>query len=465
YFRQRQQQGAFDLIAVTDPQGFQISAPAPLPQSYANVPGNESLFANVIYTNDDLFGGFLKLQGYYRENEFINPGSDIRAAPLPPWFPGLWQTGQDANEIGVRAEYTRDFFDMVEITVGGDYTREDYFNTLLITDPTNFNTTGFFDGSTETFQSPPNVLTSYGAFLQAQVEVTDEMSVSGGVRYDTFSFSLDPYDVVFDFPIQAGVRQGGDGGADGFTFNFGGTYAVTDDVTVFANFGQGFLIPAVGFAANQVQPGVPLGLADALEPIKTTSYDIGVRGTEGPVDFALAGFFSSSELGDNLTLGQAGIGQRVRSPQRNYGFEVALNWRATEDLTLGTTITWNDGEFDANDTGNFTAINSLFVDPIKITANADYQVTENLNLFASLFHVGNRTRAFEQGTDRNPPDSYTLVDVGAGYVLGDFDLGLQVTNLFNEDYASVFQSTFIPGRRRSGPGRAVWLSAAYNFEH
>ena len=42
-------------------------------------------------------------------------------------------------------------------------------------------------------------------------------------------------------------------------------------------------------------------------------------------------------------------------------------------------------------------------------------------------------------------------------------IGAQVNNLFNKAYSPVAQATFLPGRRRNGPGRALVLSATYKF--
>ncbi|MEO1456238.1 MAG: TonB-dependent receptor, partial [Pseudomonadota bacterium] len=467
FYRSRQTDDAFDVRAETDAGGFELGVPNETPFTYADQPRNRFAFANLQYENRDLVGGVGRVQAYYRDNVFQNPGSDIRGAiasgQLPPSFPGLWQTGQDANEIGVRADYTRTFLDRVTLTVGGDYSREDYLNTLLISDPEGFDENGFFDGLVEDVQSPPYVLSAFGLFFQGEVEVVDRLLVSGGVRYDRFSYEVDPYDVVFSFN-PPGERPGGDGSADGFSFNGGVAYEVAREATVFANYSQGFQIPEVGQAANQVLAGVPLELSEFIEPIKVESFQAGVRGEIGPVSYSFAGFVSRSDLGVNILIDNStGLGEITRSPQRNYGVEAAAEWSVTEALTLGAQISWNEGEFDPDDTGNFVPVSSLEVEPIKFTATGNYAVTDDLDVFARVLHLGSRDRAFREGTDRAEPDSYTIVDVGATYRFGPADIGIQVTNLLNEDYSSVFSSAFIPGRRRNGPGRAVWLSGGVRF--
>ncbi|MEM8818197.1 MAG: TonB-dependent receptor [Pseudomonadota bacterium] len=467
FYRSRQTDDAFDIESFTTPDLFQIGVPAENTLSYESLPRNRFMFANLTYEHADLFGGVARVQGFWRDNVFQNPGSDIRDLQgfglLPAAWPGVWQTGQDANELGVRADYTRTFLDRVTLTVGGDFSREDYLNTLLISDEDVFEETGFFDASSEAVQSPPYILNAFGIFLQGEVEVIDRLFLSGGVRYDRFGYDVEPYDVVFNQDAP-GLRPGGEGSADGFSFNGGAAYEIAAEATVFANFSQGFQIPEIGIAANQIAPGVPIQISEFIEPVKVESFQAGVRGGIGPVDYSFAGFFSRSDLGVNILVdGSLGIGQLTRSPQRNYGIEAAVQWRATERLTLGAEVSWNEGEFDPEDDGKFVPVSSLEIDPIKLTARLDYAATEDLDLFASVLHLGSRDRAIREGTDRFEPDSYTVVDVGAAYRYGPADFGLQVTNLLNEDYASVFSSAFLPGRRRNGPGRAVWLSAGVKF--
>ena len=74
----------------------------------------------------------------------------------------------------------------------------------------------------------------------------------------------------------------------------------------------------------------------------------------------------------------------------------------------------------------------------------------------------------EDGTDANPAESYTLVDLGFNFAVeaGDFGTGslsVQIANALNEEYVPPGEATFIPGRIFSGPGRSLTVSYQHRF--
>ena len=108
-------------------------------------------------------------------------------------------------------------------------------------------------------------------------------------------------------------------------------------------------------------------------------------------------------------------------------------------------------------------INSLEVTPPKLTLNANYKINPDWTVFGQVLSIFERDRAFNAGQDRAIAEAYTLVDLGVTYTYRNFDFSAQITNLFNADYAPVGQSVFIPGRRRNGPGRALWVTATWRL--
>ncbi|MEO0410836.1 MAG: TonB-dependent receptor, partial [Pseudomonadota bacterium] len=157
-----------------------------------------------------------------------------------------------------------------------------------------------------------------------------------------------------------------------------------------------------------------------------------------------------------------------RVPVEIWGLEATSNWQITDSLSLDTFLSWAEGRIDPEDDGTFIAISTQDVPPIRISARPSWQATPDLNVFGQIFFSGDRSDGFDDGTDANPAESYTLIDIGAVYRLdfggaGAGDLSLQVTNLFNAEYIPPGEATFIPGRIFSGQGRAITLSYQHQF--
>ncbi|MEM9670170.1 MAG: TonB-dependent receptor [Pseudomonadota bacterium] len=470
----------FELSLVDAGDGTVIAEETPFPLSYELQPTNEFLYTSLNYRNTDLLGGSLNLLGYFSDGEFLNPGSDIRNLRLseggffPDEWPGLWQTGRTTEEFGFRGEFTRKFFDRLNLSVGFDYNDADSVSLLPISTEAGFDDTLFFDGAIEAEQTPPFTLEAFGIFGQATLDITDRFAVSGGVRWDNFDYVVEgPYEVVFFFPeSNAGVRPGGEGSSDDISFNVGATFDIFEKTTLFTNFSQGFTIPSLGFIGNNVAPGVPVSDSELVAPVITDSFEGGIRGAFGPFGYAVAGYFTQSDFSTAVGVDPAtGLIIRDRAPVEIYGFELSGDWAVTEKLSFNGYLTFVEGEVDPNDDGNQIALSTQDVPPITFSLNSNYSFSEIFNVFSQFQFVGDRDDGFEAGTDANPVESYGLLDVGFNWTLdadGFYNLGggvlsFQVTNLLNERFIPAGEASFIPGRIQSGAGRAITISYQHTF--
>lgn len=464
----------FELGAL-DINGLQGTQEVEFPFSYANPPTNNFLYASLAYTNRDLFGGNLSVLGYYSESEFLNPGSDIRAARQPTGFfpaewPGLWQTGAITEEFGLRGEYTRDFGERFSLTVGGDYNNADSTSLLPISSEEDFDNTGFFDAATQDIQRPPFTLDSLGLFVQGSYKVLDNLTLNGGVRWDRLSYEIiGPYDIVFFFFQPPGERPGGSGSASDFSFNIGAVYDVTDTVNLFASYSEGFTLPSLGFLGNNVAPGVAISDSGVVEPIVSKSYDAGVRATFGQVSVQFSGYYSEGNFDTALGVDpDTGLINRGQAPSEVYGFELAAQVQVTDDLRIEGALAYVKGRVDSANDGNFTSITTQDVPPLKIQIRPVWEFLPDTRVFGQFFHTASRDSAFEDGNDPFPAESYTQVDLGASTVInwgkvGVGDVSLQLTNIFNSSQLLPGEATFLAGRRRASPGRAITFSYQHRF--
>ncbi|MEM1142675.1 MAG: TonB-dependent receptor [Pseudomonadota bacterium] len=466
----------FELAGAGNEFGGQVATEADVVFSYAQPPTNEFLYSALKYSHSDLLGGSVNALAYYSDSEFLNPGSDIReivaAGIFPAEWPGLWQSGRINEEFGLRGDYFRDLNDRLSIAVGFDYNTVDSQSLLPISSEEGFDDTRFFDAVRIAEQTPPFNLDAVGVFAEASYELTEELTLTGGVRWDRFDYEVEgPYDVVFFLPPFSlpGERPGGEGDADGFSYNVGVAYDWTDETSIFANFSQGFAIPSLGFIGNNVAPGVEISSSDLVDPVITDSVELGVRGSVRQLSYEAAAYYTESEFETTIVIGaRTGLTARTRAPVRIWGLEFSGDVVFTERLSLNGSLTWVDGESDPLDTGDFVALSTQDVPPLKVSLNPDYQLTDDWSLFGQIFFVDDRDDGFKAGTDPRASSDYLLVDIGTNLNLDFGDLGtgvlnFQVTNLFNQNYIPAGEITFIPGRVRPGAGRAISMSYQHTF--
>jgi iron complex outermembrane receptor protein len=176
---------------------------------------------------------------------------------------------------------------------------------------------------------------------------------------------------------------------------------------------------------------------------------------------------NESELGSTLVNpDNSPLATLIRTPQRNYGVEASLDWQVAKKWQVGSTFTWQEGEDDVDDDGEFEARSSFEISPIKLTAYLENETLPGWNNRLQVLFVGDRNRAIEDGTEfvTVPIEGYALVDLISSIELGKGTLSIGLENLFNEDYATISNQTesYINSFTFSGRGRSIRLG--YQFD-
>jgi iron complex outermembrane receptor protein len=233
----------------------------------------------------------------------------------------------------------------------------------------------------------------------------------------------------------------------------GAIYDVTEEVSVFANFAQGFSAPDfrrflrfLPFSVN-ARPVVVDESIEVTEPIVVDNYEIGIRGNWEQVQLSLAGFFTYSELGQNERASEDGsFLTSNREPTRTYGIEATADYQVNEQWQLGGNFTWVEGESSPDGVDGFVPLSTVDIQPIKVGLYVQNQTTSTWSNRLQLLIVGSRDRAFEEDIDGDPIDpfpieSYTTLDWISSLQLGDGTLSLAVQNLFDNQYFPVDSQT------------------------
>ncbi|MEM9168013.1 MAG: TonB-dependent receptor [Pseudomonadota bacterium] len=439
-----------------------------------NEPINEKRAWNFRYTHDNLLGGAFAFQYYGRDEDIIEPLTDLRALAFAPPFPDNFQAFFTDKGEGVRTQYSRSFLDRFNILFGVDYNEESRSSDARVYElgPDFDDERSVTNAVREDTFLFPYALETLGLFGQVDIAVTDRIRLTGGVRWEDVEFEIGSGTRVFEVVTDANgdqiERQGGFGENDGVAWNIGATIDVSEDVTVFGSFAQGFEIPSLLSLSFLVPAGEPLATSAAAAPQIVDNYEIGLRGAAGIWDYSASAYFASSELGATFLLAQGSTqGEFIRAPQENYGFETSIGVEPTERFRLSGAFSWNDGDFDGDDDGNFDALSGLEVAPWKLIVDARFDATDDLSFNGKILTIGGRDRAFDDGVDPAPVDGYTTVDIGGVYETGPGVLTVQLTNVFNNTYIPTANQTFagtgFVDRVVAGPGRQLIAAYAFNF--
>ncbi|MEO0731329.1 MAG: TonB-dependent receptor, partial [Bacteroidota bacterium] len=390
-----------------------FSYDTPISQTYTSF--------NAQYKNTDLMGGILGVQGYYFDLNFQQGGSDIRqfidSGTFPSAWPGLFQTSTDGTQLGARAEYSLPVNDQLILTLGGDYLRAENSTPVTLSTDGPFDAENRFDGAGGVQdQGAPSEVRSGGAFLQADYDVSDELRLSGGVRYDINSFDILPFIPTFTRLEPGRLRLGGSGSNSGFSVNLGAAYQVKENTNVYANFAQGFSLPALGFLVTNVSPDTVISGDEIVSPQIVNSVDIGVRGKLGNnFAYGLATFYAFSQEGSQIRFDPvSGQGERVQAPQRNYGFEATLDAAPAEGLLIGITVAVAEADVDPQDDGTFQPASTIDMNPFTTSLRTTYELPSvpGLSFTAELFTISNRDRAFRTLLDEDNDGEIDLDEDG-----------------------------------------------------
>ncbi|MEM6521432.1 MAG: TonB-dependent receptor [Cyanobacteria bacterium P01_C01_bin.70] len=430
---------------------------------YEDDPQQTNHVINLTYRHENILNSQLDAQFFYRDTQLRQGFSDLRGRDLPDFFPLLWQTALDSEEWGGRLQLDTSFSENFSLLWGADYGQEENDRLVLVSDIATFDATRTLDVVEVLNQTPTYDLESLGLFAQATWDISDQWQISGGLRYDRFDFNVEDSILAFNSPQE---RAGGSGDADDVSFNVGLIYKPIPEVGLFASFAQGFSIPDIGLTTAFVVPA-DADISDdlLLEPQQVDNFEIGVRGEFDQVQASLSAFYNESDLGTNLRVGDDGLTEVARAPQRNYGVEATVDWQPSNTWRLGGYFSWNEGESDDDDDGEFLALSSVQVQPYKVGLYLENDTTPGWTNRLQLLGVGSRDRAFDDDVDGFSVDGYVTVDLLSTVQIGDGRLTVGIRNLLNNQYLPVSSQERIAGtedRRFAAPG--ITLNLGYSIE-
>lgn len=424
--------------------------------SLSDRPKQTNYVTSLDYTFKDLWGSTLTAQLYHRGVRALFPPFDLTQFSSPGLeFPILaGRTNSDTYGGRFQVVTPLALAWKPRLLYGVDYSFEKSSQSNTIFDTNAYDASGgrVFQKIREDrgldFWHQHNL----GLFTQAELTPTEWLILRGGIRHERKRVRVS--DNFFP-TVPELVQTGGIADYDATVFNGGVTVLVTDPVSLFFNFSQGFSAPnftAVSGTSGQLN----------FAPIRTNNYELGARGDWGRLQTSAAIFYTTSELGTSFDTATNFL---VRAPQRRWGLEFTADVQPLEGLRAGTTVSYVQGQIDRNNDGRFEALTTNNIPPVKITGYIEHLTSPRLNWRnrVQVLFSGSRTAAFNAWLgsagavgERFPIESFVVVDLISSIKVGPGTFRFGVENLLNNQYFTPqTQSDFTTNRAYTASRGAV----------
>jgi iron complex outermembrane recepter protein len=422
---------------------------------YEKEPQDRNVVLDLTYTHRNLLGSRVLGQLYFQDVTARGEFADGRRGG--EFFPALFQSRLEGERWGGRLQIETPLTRSGNLNLlwGADYESQensqltDIFNSRL------FDQQQRLDKINEIVFTPPYELDSLGLFGQLEWNANDRLTLRGGIRHESIDLKVDDYTSIRGQAIQGGERDFSD-----TVFNLGTVFRASENISFFANLSQGFSVPEFS-RILRLPPRGFISVADDIdvtEPIQVTEYELGVRGQWRNIQMSLSGFFNESDLGASLVANNLGELSIARAPQRVYGIEASVDWQISNKWSIGGILGWSEGENDINEDGDYLALTSGEIQPLKLVAYVQNETLPGWNNRLQALYVGNRDRAVDDGVDPTPIDSYVVLDFISSIKLGSGTLSIGIENLLDTEYYPVvaqFLSGFDDRNYVAGRGRTL----------
>jgi iron complex outermembrane receptor protein len=305
-------------------------------------------------------------------------------------------------------------------------------------------------------------VTSYGVYFQDAFEMTDNVTLTLGTRYD---------DVHYDVDDHTAGSGSGDTSFDEISPMIGAVWSINPAVNLYGNIARSFDPPTTTELAN---PRGTSGFNPDLEPQTATNYEIGVKGLlPGRVRYEVALFYI--EVDDELVRFElSGSGQSFfenAGSSTHQGLESALTMELLPGLTGTLAYTWSDFTFDTfrdRSGNNFNGNKIPGVPDNQFHFELSYQHPSGFHAGWDLLHADS---FYADNANTVRSGAYTVANLRAGLTRQwdqwEVSPFIGINNMFAEEYFdnirlnAGFGRYFEPAPERNYYGG---IGIRYNFE-
>jgi iron complex outermembrane recepter protein len=336
--------------------------------------------------------------------------------------------------------------------------------------------------------------TQVAAYGQINFKPIDKLTLTVGLRYGETKFDINAFS---QGPVVgAAVTDVGTQKERPFTPKFGINFQATPDTLLYASAAKGFrpggYNPQVstGCAAELTAIGYPTGRPALYKSDSVWSYEVGAktRAFDRKLGVQASAYqIDWKNIQQNVNLGSCGFQFTTNlGSVRSRGFDLALDWRATDDLSLQAEIGYTNATFQSTFFGGPTATlplvtagNHVVGAPWTVSLHGQYDLTikerHDAYIRADFDYRARQTDLTpfldprNGGIDPTISNAPTVKNLGlrAGYKFSGLDLSLFAANVLNQSIwagrrsrdnnnATIYRSNIVRPR-------TFGMTAAYRF--
>lgn len=423
-------------------------------------PKTERNAFSVTYKNKNLSWGNLDVTLYNRDRTYRFYPRALTPIPTLPVF----QSTSEAQSTGINATVDSKLSDAVGLVWGMDYSQGKNSQSAK-----RYNTKAFllsggkkFVDDHKGFRLAPDVnVNTTALFAQSKWQANDAVTVRAGARYENISQKISNhtsrYEIIskelidgFGLPSPKLAELEGDTlEYNPFLINAGITWDINDTHQVFTNYSEGFVVPDV---SRMLRDAVPEGKSNTAllarqlrrsakgikvsdlesDAFKTHNVELGWRADFDKFSVSATGFVTQS---NKTPLFNPDFSVEVASQKRTVkGIELQGDAYINNFVTLGGSYSKMKGETELRD-GSTDDLPPSQVSPDKLVAYAEF-AKDIYNFRLQANHVSDYEYEIKDKTfDTN---AYTTLDASVGIELPVGDLSINVQNLANKKYQTVF---------------------------
>ncbi|UQG55283.1 MULTISPECIES: TonB-dependent receptor [unclassified Marinobacter] len=393
---------------------------------------NKATKAQLSYSHGDWFGNELDAQLYTQRFRAQFGATGLSSFPYQDenGETRFDQTRNESDKIGGKFTLSRDGLldDRLKLTTGLDLLHDETQQVLV---------------KTGRNYVPETQFRNYAAFLQADYDLTDSLSLHAGARQEHAVLNVDDYSTVDrSTSVENDLVSvtGGNPDFDETLFNAGLVYQVSDWAQLYANYSEGFGMPDVGRVLRGVKTvGQSVDTLIDLSPIVTDNREIGARFDWDRYSLELSYYESNSDLGQRIEPDAQGSYRVKREKTEIQGYEITGEARPSDAHRLRLTYTDAEGESDSDGDGQVdTKLTGRDIAPETLKLGWSAAWTEKLSTHLQY------SRYFDRSFD--DPDlefnGYGLIDASLAFRLPVGRASLGIENLTDKDYFTYYSQSF-----------------------
>lgn len=418
--------------------------------------GDRSVTGILSFNHPDLLAHDVTLALFFQEQEIIQRDNFFDVA-----FGGdsFFASNRENSRLGLRSTFVRSYElggASLKTSYGLDFTRNE-FQRFTVDPAGRDRIIGYI--------TPDFFLETLAPFAQAEF-TSGRLTVTGGVRHEWYSGAITAEG--FDPSLPRAATPGDFADSELTLWNAGIVYQVTDAMQLYAGFSQGAELSQLGRAARgALDPGTI-----SNEPATSDQYELGLRGKSGRVSYGAAIYYAESDASSQIqpdpTCAPGTFCPLIplRIPERAWGLEAQVQWKALDNLQLAGVFTLQRGEVFDEATGEWISFSTDRAVPLRITGRADWQPIEKLGIGLQVTHYGASSffSPTQQAIGFIESEAVTLAAANISYDLGPVRIYAAADNLFDEVYVNpAAQGDGLDFFNYEAPGRRVTFGISGRF--